>query len=152
MFYALIRRFMAPVNQYVNMLTGFLDKKFILSQLVWTYSAALFMSMLACLALGKLFHCQKLQAGQGTLPIFLIISPALSFIFKQLCSFNYGCKLGLGNSYWEQVMHVHHKEGQTYSGGTREKALSQQTHNQPPHELHWVVMALKLSGTCISHT
>lgn len=31
LFYALIQRLMAPIYQYINMLTGFLDKKFILS-------------------------------------------------------------------------------------------------------------------------
>lgn len=61
---------MAPINQYTNMLTGFLDKKFIPSP-ANVDSLSCFIHDRACLALSKLFHCQKLQVGQGTLPIFL---------------------------------------------------------------------------------
>lgn len=48
-------------------------------------------------------------------------------------------------------MHIDDKEGQTYGGGTQEKALPQQTRNWLPCEPHQAVMAQKLSGTCILH-
>lgn len=62
---------------------------------------------------------------------------------------NYESQLALDDSYWEQV---HDKEGQTYGGGTQEKALPQQPHNQSPREPHWTVMNGTEAGTCISHT
>lgn len=139
LFYALIQRLMAPIYQYINMLTGFLDKKFIFSPAS--------VNSLSCFIHEPAWHWEssatvkKNRLAKGLclfLKVFVLISQPLLpfFYFQAAVGLNYGWKLAPGCSCRGQVGHLQGQKGQASGWGSQEEVLPQQTPAQPPSEPH----------------